>query len=33
MRTHSINERENTTMHLHMTMLNYLKQYLPVGAK
>ena len=33
MRTHSINERENTTMHLRMTMLNYLKQNLPVGAK
>jgi len=33
MRTHSINERDNTTMHLRMTMLNYLKQNLPVGAK
>jgi len=33
MRTHSINERENTTMHLRMTMLNYLKKNLPVGAK
>ena len=29
MRTHSINERENTTMHLRMTMLNYWKKYLP----
>jgi dipeptidyl-peptidase-4 len=33
MRSHSINERENTTMHLRMTMLNYLKQNLPAGAK
>jgi dipeptidyl-peptidase-4 len=33
MRTHSINERENTTMHLRMTMLNYLKKNLPAGAK
>lgn len=33
MRTHSINERENTSIHLRMTMLNYLKQNLPVGAK
>ncbi len=33
MRTHSINERENTSLHLRMTMLNYLKQNLPVGAK
>lgn len=33
MRTHSINERENTTMHLRMTMLNYLKKNLPTGAK
>lgn len=29
MRSHSINERENTTMHLRMTMLNYWKKYLP----
>jgi dipeptidyl-peptidase-4 len=33
MRTHSINERENTTMHLRMTMLNFLKKNLPAGAK
>ncbi len=33
MRSHSINERENTTMHLRMTMLNYWKKNLPVGAK
>lgn len=33
MRSHSINERENTSMHLRMTMLNYLKKNLPVGAK
>lgn len=33
MRSHSINERENTTMHLRMTMLRFLKQNLPVGEK
>lgn len=33
MRSHSINERENTTMHLRMTMLNYFKKNLPLGAK
>jgi len=33
MRTHSINERENTTMHLRMTMLNYWKKNMPPGAK
>lgn len=33
MRTHSINERENTTMHLRMTMLNFLKKNLPPGGK
>jgi dipeptidyl-peptidase 4 len=33
MRSHSINERENTTVHLRMTMLNYLRQYLPPGEK
>lgn len=33
MRSHSINERENTSLHLRMTMLNYLKQNLPVGSK
>lgn len=31
--THSIKERENTTMHLRMTMLNSLKKNLPAGAK
>lgn len=33
MRTHSINERENTSLHLRMSMLNYLKQNLPFGAE
>jgi len=33
MRSHSINERENTTMHLRMTMLNYWKKNLPSGPK
>lgn len=33
MRSHSINERENTTLHLRMTMLNFLKMNLPAGAK
>jgi dipeptidyl-peptidase-4 len=33
MRSHGIYERENTTMHLRMTMLNYLKKHLPTGAK
>ncbi|MFW5945127.1 MAG: prolyl oligopeptidase family serine peptidase, partial [Bacteroidota bacterium] len=33
MRSHSINERENTTLHLRMTMLKFLKKNLPVGAK
>lgn len=33
MRSHSINERENTTMHLRMTMLNFLKMNLPAEAK
>ncbi|MCG6186324.1 S9 family peptidase [Maribellus maritimus] len=33
MRTHSINERENTSLHLRMTMLNYFKKNLPLGAK
>ncbi len=33
MRSHSINERENTTMHLRMTMLNFIKKNLPAGAK
>jgi len=33
MRSHSINERENTTLHLRMTMLNFLKKNLPAGAK
>ncbi|MGQ1785350.1 MULTISPECIES: S9 family peptidase [unclassified Saccharicrinis] len=33
MRSHSISERENTTMHLRMTMLNYWKKNLPAGAK
>jgi dipeptidyl-peptidase-4 len=33
MRSHSINERENTTMHLRMTMFNYWKQNVPSGAK
>ena len=33
MRTHSINERENTSLHLRMTMLNYFEKNLPTGAK
>jgi len=33
MRSHSINERENTTLHLRMTMLNFLKKNLPPVAK
>ena len=33
MRTHSIDERENTTLHLRMTMLNFLKKNIPPGAK
>jgi len=33
MRSHSINERENTSLHLRMTMLNYLKMNLPAGPK
>ncbi len=33
MRSHGIHEGENTSLHLRMTMLNYLKQHLPVGAK
>jgi dipeptidyl-peptidase-4 len=33
MRSHSINERDNTTLHLRMTMLNYIKQNLTAGAK
>jgi dipeptidyl-peptidase-4 len=33
MRSHSINERENTTLHLRMTMLEFLKRNLPAGAK
>lgn len=33
MRSHGIREGENTSLHLRMTMLKYLKQNLPVGAK
>ena len=33
MRSHSINERENTSMHLRMTMLNYFKMHLSTGGK
>ncbi len=33
MRSHSINERENTTLHLRMTMLNYWKKNLPAGGR
>ncbi|HKK67878.1 MAG TPA: prolyl oligopeptidase family serine peptidase, partial [Bacteroidales bacterium] len=33
MRSHSINERENTTLHLRMTMLNFWRKNLPPGAK
>jgi len=33
MRSHGIYERENTSLHLRMTMFNYLKQNLPAGGK
>lgn len=33
MRTHSIKERENTSLHLRMTMFNYLKENLPAGGR
>jgi dipeptidyl-peptidase 4 len=33
MRSHSINERENTTMHLRMSMLNYWRNYLPANKE
>lgn len=33
MRSHSINERENTSLHLRMTMFTFLKKNLPAGAK
>ena len=33
MRSHGIYERENTSLHLRMTMYNYLKQNLPGGGK
>ncbi|RLD65231.1 MAG: S9 family peptidase [Bacteroidetes bacterium] len=33
MRSHGIYERENTSLHLRMTMFNYLKLNLPTGAK
>lgn len=33
MRSHSIRERENTTLHLRRTMAAYWKQNLPLGAK
>lgn len=32
MRSHSINERENTTLHMRRTMENYWTNYLPPGA-
>jgi dipeptidyl-peptidase-4 len=33
MRSHSINERENTTFHLRMSMANYWKTNLPAGGR
>jgi len=33
MRSHGISERENTSLHLRMTMFNYLKQNLQAGGK
>ena len=33
MRTHGISERENTTMHLYRTMLNYWLDHLPAGGE
>lgn len=33
MRTHGISERENTTMHLYRTMLNYWLDHLPAGGQ
>jgi len=33
MRSHSISERDNTSLHLRMSMYNYLKQNLPAGEK
>ena len=33
MRSHGINERENTTYHLRMSMVNYWKANLPAGAR
>ena len=33
MRTHGISERENTTMHLYRTMLEYWLKHLPAGGK
>ncbi len=32
-RTHSINEGENTTMHLRMLLTRYLKEHLPAGPR
>jgi len=32
MRSHGIKERDNTSLHLRMTMLNYLKENLPAGG-
>ena len=33
MRSHGINERENTTYHLRMSMANYIKTHLPAGGR
>lgn len=33
MRTHSISEREGTTMHLRKTMVDYFLEYLPAGGR
>jgi dipeptidyl-peptidase-4 len=33
MRSHGISERENTTYHLRMSMIDYFKTHLPAGGK
>ena len=33
MRSHSINEREGTTLHLRKTMAKYWLEHLPAGGK
>ena len=33
MRSHGIYERENTSLHLRMSMTHYLMEYLPAGGR